>query len=154
MQQAVSENDKAVLVTGSVRFQRTAMNTFGRPEVNGKWKEADLPSEYMSYKLRSGRVSNVLIYEMRIRGWSCGRSLADAFLPRCCIKGTFFDTARIGRLGGLGVAKVVSPARRECLGTLQTQMSKRGRPNPAVNRTPAGVAGWGARFVGAGYLTR
>ena len=26
--------------------------------------------------------------------------------------------------------------------------------NPAVNRTPAGVAGFGARFVGAGYLTR
>ena len=28
------------------------------------------------------------------------------------------------------------------------------RPNPAVNRTPAGVAVLGARFVGAGYLTR
>ena len=28
------------------------------------------------------------------------------------------------------------------------------RPNPAVNRTPAGVAGYRERFVGAGYLTR
>jgi len=28
------------------------------------------------------------------------------------------------------------------------------RPNLAVNRTPAGGAGRGERFVGAGYLTR
>ena len=28
------------------------------------------------------------------------------------------------------------------------------RPNQPVNRTPAGVAGHGARFVGAGYPTR
>ena len=27
-------------------------------------------------------------------------------------------------------------------------------PNPAVNRTPAGVAAYGERFVGAGYLVR